>query len=313
MIRIAVSLGALACAVAIGAGGVTVAADGGARGASGPGLRAVVGGSARANRAAAQADAASLLTRLLLAAGATQSSIEPAGDGGYLGHPGEGSQATPNLVEDHTWWVLPGARTEVVAYIRAHPPAGSAPVLSGSSDRDGVTTSETQAFAWPPVTGVLATRWLVITAVGLADGATGLRVDAKVVWVTPRPASERVPAGTRLLRISVSSEIKRNQPRQRPLSVRSAKRIEAIVARLNSLPATQPGLRSCPADFGVRVRLAFYARRGAPPSAVAEADPAGCGEVQLTIGGTPQPSLEGGRLIDVIDRVLGVKLNIARP
>ena len=89
----------------------------------------------------------------------------------------------------------------------------------------------------------------------------------------------------------------------------SLKKINAIVAPLNALPAAQPGLRSCPAEFGIRVRRAFYARRGVAPLAVADVDPGGCGGVALTIGGTPQPGLESGALLGQVDHVLGVKLS----
>jgi hypothetical protein len=160
---------------------------------------------------------------------------------------------------------------------------------------------------------VLSTRWLDIHVVQLPDGSTGLRADGQAIWVKPRPASEVIPPGAHIVRISVRGTLEGERPAQRPLRVTSAEKIARIVAALNALPAVQPGIRNCPADFGIRARLAFYATRGAPPSAVAEVDPWGCGSVHLTIGGTPQPGLEGGgQLIQQIDRALGVKLH-ARP
>ncbi len=150
-------------------------------------------------------------------------------------------------------------------------------------------------------------------------------VSISAVWVTRRRASETIPPGAHLLRVSVRSQIKGNQPRQRPFSVTSAKEIDGIVALLNALPAAQPGVRSCPVDFGIRVRLVFYARRSSVPSAVAEIDPWGCGGVQMAIGGKPQPPLasgplpgSGGRpsrssLMQQLDHLLGVKLNTSPP
>jgi hypothetical protein len=169
---------------------------------------------------------------------------------------------------------------------------------------------------------VLSTRWLVLTAVQLPHGSTGLRADAQVVWVTPRAASERISAGARRLGVSVTSALKGNLAAQRPFSVASAQRIERIVALLNSLPAAQPGVRACPDDPGIRLRLAFYQPDAASPSAVATIDPYGCGGVQLTIGGRPQAPLGSEALpgtsttrqpslILRIDRVLGVKLKIS--
>jgi hypothetical protein len=134
------------------------------------------------------------------------------------------------------------------------------------------------------------------------------------VDVTPRLASETIPAGSRILRISVHGSLKDEQPKQRVLHVTSAKKIDEVVALLNALPASQPGLRRCPIDFGIRVRLAFYTSRASPPLAVADVDPQGCGNVELTIRGRPQPALEGGSLlIQQIDHVLGVKLNTTPP
>ncbi|HEY7934289.1 MAG TPA: hypothetical protein VID48_10750 [Solirubrobacteraceae bacterium] len=164
-------------------------------------------------------------------------------------------------------------------------------------------------------------RWLIVTVVQLPDGSTGLRMDAQVVWVTPRPASERIPSGTHTLLVSVGGVIPANNPKQRPLTVSSSKKINGIVGLLNVLPAAQPGVFSCPVDFGVRVRLAFYARRGVAPLAIAIVDPDGCGGVSLTIGGQPQPPLGSKAhpgsstpsrtsLVQQIDHLLGVKLKI---
>ncbi len=158
--------------------------------------------------------------------------------------------------------------------------------------------------------------WLGAGAISVAaDSSTrGLRADGQAVWVTPRPAAETLPSGAHMLHISVRNELERNQLVQRPLTVTSSKRIEKIVALLNALPAAQPGVRSCPADFGIRVRLTLYRKRGVAPLAIAEVDPQGCGGVKLTIDGRSQPGLEGGRsLIDRLDHVLGVTLDTHPP
>ncbi len=155
--------------------------------------------------------------------------------------------------------------------------------------------------------GVMA---LAVSALGVCAGS-GV---AQVVWVTPHPASETIPAGAHLLRISVGSSLKPNQPKQRPLTVTSAQKIDRIAALIDALPAAQPGLRACPVDFGITVRLAFYRKRGASPLAIAKADPGGCGPVALTIEGRAQPALEGGaQLLERVRRVLGVKLDTSPP
>jgi hypothetical protein len=243
------------------------------------------------NRAAARADAAALLTRLQLPAGASASTVEPAGDGGQLARPAVGPAATPNVVDRHGWWRVPGGPAAVLAYVAAHPPAGAHRFLSGP----GVA-----GFAWRPRRRVLNQRWLIVHAVALADGSTGVRADAQVVWVTPRPAHERIPAGERRLRVTVG---------RHSLLVTSRSQIRQVVRLLNALPAAQPGAVNCPADMGIRVRLAFR-----PRPAVAVVDTTGCGGVTLTLHGRRQPPLAGGReLIPRLARVLHRKTGFFSP
>jgi hypothetical protein len=311
MARIACALVTLICAVAIGVNAVSAAGGSSARGAS-PSRAASVEQTSTANESAAQTAAASLLTELSLPANASQSAAEPSGDESVLAHSGS-FPATPNLVDDHAWWLVPGAPAEVLAYVNAHLPSGSRVSSTGWGNEGAhLTHVESETIEWPAIVGVLSTRELVVEVVRLPNGSTGLRADAEVVWVTPRPASETIPPGSRILRISVHGSLKGEQPTQRPLRVTSTKKIEKIVALLNALPAAQPGAKSCPADFGIDVRLAFYASRGAPPLAVAGIDPQGCGGVQLKIYGKRQPGLESGSsLIQQIDHVLGVKLDVS--
>lgn len=320
MNRTAHTFSALVCVAAVGAGTAAVAANIGAGSASALKPTVAVSEAVMANESAARADAASLPTELSLPAGSTQSSIEPPGDDSLLAHPGFGPPPTPNVVDIHMWWLVPGPPDQVLAYIDAHLPTGSAKSGSAASVAGpGAPSNYSQAFAWPPIANVLAVRWLVVQVVQLTDGSTGLRADAQVVWVTPRPAAERIPSGARLIRVSVYSTIKKNQPKQRPFTVTSASTIASVVGLLNALPAAQPGRTSCPADFGVRVRLALYVRHRASPSAVADIDPQGCEEVQLMIGGRRQASLEGAAsgsrtsqgssLIDRVDHLLGVSIN----
>jgi len=318
MARLARGLGAALLVLAVGA--VLLSHAGQGRAQTGPGVPATPtpAPTAAANEASARSDAASLLGELPLPPGASPSPAEPAGDRSLLERAST-RPATPNLVDDHAWWLVPGRPAAVLAYIEARPPRGAAKFTSGSLGEPGVTTLEWYAFAWRPVTGVSASRWLLVTVAAMPNGSTALRADAQVVWVTPRPAAEVIPPGARLMRVSVFSAI--NRTRQRPFDVRSVGRIDRIVALLNALPAAQPGARSCPSDPGIFVRLAFYARRGAAPLALAVIDPWGCGGVQLTLAGRHEPALESSplpgpsppsrvSLIERVDHVLGVHLKV---
>jgi hypothetical protein len=256
------------------------------------------------NHAAARADAASLLARLRLPAGAAQSSTEPAGDGGALARPGR-YPVTPNLVDDHQWWVVPGAPQNVLSYIERHKPAGATLTMTGGSSGPHQPQTSVEAYSWAPQPGELSQRSLVLSALALSHRRTGLRVDAEDVWISTRPASETVPAGVRAVSITV-------QPlggaASSPTIVRSRVKVRRIVALVDRLPAAQPGVVACPADWGPIVHLAFLGSAGAGTLARVAADPTGCAAVSFWLGGVEQPALSGAvELVKGLQRA-GVKL-----
>lgn len=261
------------------------------------------------NEIVAEIDAEKHLTALSLPADAMRSDREPAGDDGTLAHPLSGPPATPNVVDDHRWWVLTESPSSVLAYIQAHPPRGGRQSMSGASGGPGRPSVTGIGFSWPGVRGRLSTRTLLVEVVRLADRSTGLRADSQVVWITPRPASERIPTGSRRL-VLVTRRFGRII--QGPLTVRAPGRIHRAVRLLNALPAAQPGVLACPVDSGSRIRLAFYggARAGPRPVAVAVVDPDGCGLVTLSIRGRQEPPLSGGfTLARRLSHALGVKVD----
>ena len=115
---------------------------------------------------------------------------EPAGDDGTLAQPAS-APATPNVVDDRAWWVVPGTTQQVVQYVESHPPPGAKPGFSGTSSGGGKPTVTTTGFQWPAIPGELSLRWLLVAAVQLQDGSTAVRADSEVVRITPRPRSER--------------------------------------------------------------------------------------------------------------------------
>lgn len=243
-------------------------------------------GSAASNEAAARADAARLESRLTLPASARASSVEPAGDHSALAGPWS-FPATGNLVDLHQWWLVVGSPHSVLAYIRAHPPRGSS--LNGSSGSSGDPTNFAGlGFGWPADLRVLTSRELLVAAVQLPGGVTGLRVEAQDVWLTPRPASEQIPSDAARLRVTVSRGSRRLRG---PLVYTTAKTLGAVAGLLNSLPAVQPGAEHCPADRGTSVTLRFYDPGGGQSVADARVHDGVCGEVALSLGGEAQPPL----------------------
>jgi hypothetical protein len=252
------------------------------------GAGAVVGAahtSARTNRRLARADTAQLLTRLGLPPGAARSGHEPKSGRQVLAQPGQ-TQATPNLVDRHAWWTAPGSPNALMSYINSHRPAGASLVSSGTGYLGRAVVFET--FGWPVTDRRLSSRWLVLEAVGLPGHRTGLRADAEDVWITPRPASERIPSRTTSLVVSVRRGGKLING---PFTFIRSMRIGAATALINSLSAFQPGASACPEDFGVDVRLVFRLAGASQPLAVADVDPQGCGGVGLRLRGRAEPPL----------------------
>ncbi len=280
------------------------------------------------SESAAQADDASLLAELPLPPGSSESATEPAEDDSLLAHPAIGPPASPNAVDEHTWWLVPVAPAEALSYICAHLPAGTTrpETIAWNPGEPNVPDNEIAVFT-PP--GSPST--LVIKAVQLPNLSTALRADAQVVWTTPRPASETIPSGGHLLRIAVhdrnrSSRNPQNPSRlalleRLPRQITSPRQIEGIVALLNELRVVQPGRRVCPllehGDSSVELTFYLYASPGAAPLAVADIESGACrGGVSLTIGGVSQPRLEGGwSLVEQIfnDDLLAFQTGAASP
>jgi hypothetical protein len=226
-------------------------------------------------------------------------------------------------VDDHRWWVVPGSREAVIAYVQAHPPAGSELLFSGGGTGPGLTSAGTQnfidvGFSLPPVRRILGSRNVIVAAVGLGGDRSAVRVDAEVQPILPRPASERIPSGAKRLVVSVDRFGHRVQG---PFTFTGERTIARTAAILNALPAAQPGAVACPLDTGVAIRLTFESGRAGGPLAVALYDPTGCGGVALTLRGRREPPLASGSFpgwssfppfIDRLDSILGVTLDSGR-
>lgn len=268
---------------------------------------------AQANAGAATSDAAALLATLSLPSGAVRQAAEPADDDGTLAQP-VSAPATPNAVDDHAWWVVPGTTSQVLQYVKSHPPPGGASDFSGGSVGGGKPTVTATGFQWKAIPGELGIRWLLVAVVRLQDGSTGVRADSEVVWITPRPPSERIPRSARRV---VVTDARGGKVVQGPFTVTSRTTVARIVSLLNGLPAWQPGTYSCPADFGWRIRVALYRNATvstARPLALAVAAPSGCGVVQLRLNGVRQPALaDGSEVANRLGRLLRVKFDSGVP
>jgi hypothetical protein len=272
-----------------------------------------VGPRERVTRAAAARDAARLLTRVVLPPGATRSAREPAGDGGLLARPAD-RPAEVKLLDRHSWWRVPGGLATVSAFITSHAPAGARLAVSGSSGGTAEPSSRFDDFGWPPVGHVLGTRMLVVGLIALSPDATGLRVDAEVQWIVPRPAAEQIPRQVRVLDVTVG------RPGAEPstsIVVADRRTMDRIVTMIDGLEIVQPEAINCPAEPAAppEVTFTFTATSGGPMLARAS-EPAGavepttpCDPMALTIGGRSEiPLLGGAAVVREAQRLLGVKL-----
>jgi hypothetical protein len=270
---------------------------------------------ARANRRAARRDAASLLTKLKLPAGATSVSSEPAHDHGYL-------KPQPLLEEEfasltaHAWWTVPGDPQSVLNAIEANPPAGATQNGTGSGGNFKTGTSELDVeYQWPPVAGVLGGRLLDVTVTSIGGGLTGVLAESQSIWIVPRPESERIPAATRVVQISSAVP---GAADGGTVTVTRDGQVGSIIALLNRLPIVQPGVTGCPAQIDPKmITMTFSASSSGPALAVLQfndyqpwraANSNECAPVQLSVAGRRRPALDGGDFIKRIERIIGLNI-----
>jgi hypothetical protein len=264
----------------------------------------------RANRQAAQRDAARLLGRVLLPPGATPSSGEPAEDGHGLGGAGVFPLETKH-VDRHGWWTTTQPMSAVNAFLHSHIPAGAHIDSYGGG---GAPPGLFVAYAFPSVGRVLVTRWLVVSMVGRAGGGTALRADAEVQWIVPRPRAERIPRSVRVLDVTVGPP--HGAPSTRVSVVNRAK-VARLVALINGLATSQPGAWNCPSwsvdapvvTFTFRRVLGGRVLARAAELAAATEPTTPCDPMTLMIGGRQwTPLLGGAGVVRVAQHVLGVRL-----
>ncbi|HEX6713195.1 MAG TPA: hypothetical protein VF066_07410 [Thermoleophilaceae bacterium] len=258
------------------------------------------------NERTARADAADALGLLRLPDGAARSDENPAADPQLLESPGLGRSASPNQIEQSEFWRVPGDPSDAIAWVKAHPPAGTRLVAWGkASNRDGPTTWSA-AFERRPVPEVMVGRQLAVTVAKAADGGTALRADGFATWLVVRPASERIPAGAEVVQVTITGHF---STARIGFAVRDKQQVALVTRILNRLPVTQPGLFMCPLDRGIHALLTF---RGGGGATIARADATlgGCAQVDLTIDGARQPSLNGYGLLDDLEAVLGRPIDL---
>lgn len=199
------------------------------------------------------------------------------------------------MTDKTSWWMVPGKPLAVLSWEEAHLPSRF--TASGHGSVGSPPAMWTDQYALPPVTGVLAARNLVVAAVGAGGWKTTVRVNAEVRWIPAKPADERVPAAATVVTVAVLPGMVVRPTMPAPVTITDPAKVHEIVTATDALPLRGNVHVLCPADLGESVRLTFAAEPGGPALAVAVASTGGCGVVNLTVNGGPQPPLSGGTVL----------------
>jgi len=226
-----------------------------------------------------------------------------------------GRPATPNLVDVHRVWRVPGRPREALATVRGSHPAGLPVDGEGSGGSRGVDGREVEDFWYvsfraAPRRG-LGSEQLSLSMTAAPGGGTLLRADGQVVWLSLRSAAERIPAGARSIEVTRESGRGRVSLRR---TIAAPASVARIVAAVDRLPIVQPGTVVCPAERA-QAPVVVLSFRGARQQPLAQASQAagpevdGCTPMRFSVGGREmQPLSEGSGVIDIVDRALGLTL-----
>jgi len=267
----------------------------------------------RHNRTRAAALADQLLSTTVLPSDARRVDGLPKAAGDLLDHP-DTEFLIASQVDHHRFWRTAASPLAVLASIRAHLLHGVKIVNPGYA---GSEQLETLAF---PISEPhsLGARQVVVSALGLNQGGTVVRLDAEVRYIAPRPAGQRIPATARVLQITVGSNLKHPL---RSVTVSRQAPVRRIAEMVDQLPfiGNERGLAfSCPA-FSTKFpvdRFIFAASPGGPALATVSelaATPtvdSGCTSTSLTIRDQRQrPLQDGGVLLKDAGKLLQVRLS----
>lgn len=248
-------------------------------------------------RALANLYAGSLLCRFVVPPGARRLARVP--DAGH----GSLEQSLPQTGLDYEvsraqFWQVPGNPQGVLTWEKLHLPHALAYTGSGFGSLRETKIEWQDDYSLPAVpsqpsvSGQISSRTMSLFAVDAGNGRTDIEVAVSVDWIPPRRASDVVPTGVRAVKISAVPDLNLHVTPPAPVTVTDPVQVRKIVALIDGLPLSPPGVFSCPFDAGAEVVLTFLPQAaGGRPLAVAEQRLEGCEWTSFTIGGKQQPSL----------------------
>jgi hypothetical protein len=285
----------------------------------------------QANEAAARRDAAQHLRDVRLPAGVTPVATEPRFAKSFAITVGRGARYQ---ADDHRFWTTTARPQAIVAYVRAHTPAGSTADVgtgTGSDTKTGVTSIEVQ-FSWPDLGRQLLNRVLTVTVVTPRDGRSVIVAQTQSAWFLPRSAAELVPRSVRAVVITLRLAASGSGPVVKPGPVHSSTyvvwrsaRVRALVDEFNGLAIVQPGAEpiACPlmltGSGASDLTLAFKTGRHGATLARAQVsihhgqswdDGAGaCDPIDFWIAGKQQASLTSPTFVKRVGQLIGADIS----
>jgi hypothetical protein len=264
------------------------------------------------DRGAAIADARHLMSLVRLPKNATPlSAIAPKGTPALLHEPAQ-QPLTPFVAALTRFSVVPGSVDSVLAWLQAHPPAGSSFALSGSSGGRTEGVEYSRGFSWP-ATKILDERGILASAMSLSAGKTLVRFDAQVVYTPNRPAAEVFPAGVDRVQLVVTL----STSRERHFTVTKPAAIALLETAIDSLQrphyTENPGGPClCGPGASQRIVAQFFVAGDTHPVAVVTDWPMdaeeGVGNVGFALGSKNEPVLEDGHwsVAKAVEHITGV-------
>lgn len=250
-------------------------------------------------KAAAQADAARLVTLLQLPSGDKQVQC-----------PGKPEVIESDLANAlaQRCFTVPEGEDAVYAYLKQHLSTDSKIFSTGRGGNLKTGTHNwTVIFSFPKVGNTLSDRLLSVDVSAGSSGTAKVDAHSQSDWIVPRPAAEAIPSGVTEVEVAAGA---------RKITVTGPSKVAAAVKLFNSLEIAQPVTISCPAypqgkgpkDLIVR----FMAGASGPVLARAKVPATAaitpCYPITFTVRGKRMKALIGSHVRGRLRQALGQKL-----
>jgi len=189
--------------------------------------------------------------------------------------------SSPYLIDKPAWWTVPSSASATLAWLKAHPPEGLRPTVSGS----GGGPHGPFSYLGYAGRGRFNPPTLLIEVVPNGANASAIRVDGQTIWQPPRPVETLAPSAPS--RVSVIAYQGSSAHVLARMTIRGANAAQ-LADLVNRLPVDTRGTHGCLMDSGLRYRVTFPAASGP----LIFLDNPACSAVTVTAGGGQKAGLQ---------------------